>query len=262
MTSGPEWTAIILAGRRPGEDAFALSNGVLTKALIRVGGEPMLGRVVRTVLAAPSISRAVILAQEPNELLEGELAWIGDDPRISTAPSGDGISGSVSNIAGSDRAPWPALVVTADHALLTPAMIEEFIAGTPGADAAAAVVERRTLEAAYPESRRTWLRFSDGDYTGANLFALRGPKSKRALEEWARVEQDRKKALRLIRRFGFFLALRAATRTITLDGTLSKVAGRLGTALRAVRLSTPEAAIDVDKAEDLKLAERIVAGRG
>ena len=146
----------------------------------------------------------------------------------ATSTSGEGISSSVSAVAGSERAPWPALVVTADHALLTPAMIEEFIAGSTGADAAAAVVERRTVEAAYPESRRTWLRFSDGDYTGAILFALRGPKSRSALDAWSRVERDRKKALRLMMRFGPILALRAATRTISLDRMLATVAPRLG----------------------------------
>src|SRR3978361_2027873 len=49
-----EWTAILLAGERPGENGFAQSRGVAAKALIPVAGEAMLARVARALLAAPS----------------------------------------------------------------------------------------------------------------------------------------------------------------------------------------------------------------
>ncbi|HEY9554995.1 NTP transferase domain-containing protein [Allosphingosinicella sp.] len=259
METRAQWTAIILAGRRPGEDGFAAANGVAAKALIQVGGMPMLGRVARTVLETPSIARAIVLSQDPDALLTGALQWLADDPRVATALAEDGISASVMAVAGSEAAPWPVLVVTADHALLSSAMIEEFLEAARGEDAAAAVVERRTVEASYPETRRTWLRFSDGDYTGANMFALGGPQSREALAAWSGVERDRKKARRLLMRFGFFLALRAATRSISLDGFVSTMALRLGIRLRAVRLADAEAAIDVDKADDLRLVEAILA---
>ena len=94
-----EWTAIVLAGRRPGENGFAASHGVAAKALIRAGGEPMLGRVARTLLDSPSIGRIVVLAQQGESLLTGELEWMAADPRIATAESGDGISASVGRLA-------------------------------------------------------------------------------------------------------------------------------------------------------------------
>ncbi|HEX5867785.1 MAG TPA: hypothetical protein VFY72_08780, partial [Beijerinckiaceae bacterium] len=102
-----EWTAIVLAGRRPGEDGFAAAHGVAAKALIRAGGEPMLGRVARTLLASPSIGRIVILAQDARSLLTGELGWMAEEPRIAAAEAGDGISTSIGEIAGTDAAPWP-----------------------------------------------------------------------------------------------------------------------------------------------------------
>ena len=259
LESEQKWTAIILAGQRPGEDAFAAANGVAAKALIPVGGMPMLERVARTVLGVSSIDRVVVLTQDPETLLSGSLRWMADDPRVDTARADDGISASVMAVAGSEVAPWPVLLVTADHALLTTAMIEEFLAVAREADAAAAVVERQTVEAAYPTTRRTWLRFRDGDYTGANLFALTGPQARKALAAWSGVERDRKKAMRLLMHFGPFLALRAATRTISLDGFVSAMARRYSMDLRAVRLGQAEAAIDVDKADDLRLVEAILA---
>jgi GTP:adenosylcobinamide-phosphate guanylyltransferase len=256
-----KWTAILLAGERPGENHFALDNGVTTKALIPVGGEPMLGRVARTLLSAPSVERIVVLAQDPGALLAGELGWMAQEPRIRTARGGAGISNSILDLAGTEAAPWPVLIATADHVLLTPAVIEEFLAQAEASDAAFGVVERRVVEAAYPQTSRTWLRFSDGDYTGANLFALRSAASQKAVKVWAEVEHDRKKAMRIIMFFGPLLALRARTRTISFDKALATAAGRLGITVKAVRLSQADAAIDVDKQADLELVEQILARR-
>ena len=262
MSSNPEWTAIILAGQRPGENAFAQSHGVAAKALIPVCGVPMLGRVARTILDCPSVARVAILAQDPQLLAQGDLQWLASEPRISFAIAADGISTSLLACAGGPVAPWPVLVVTADHVLLEPFMVEQFIDQVGNADAAFAVVDRRVVEARYPQTKRTWMRFSDGDFTGANLFALRGPASRAALSIWSEVERDRKKAMRLMMYFGPLLALRAFTRTISLDRALAKVAAKVGLDVAAVRLPFADAAVDVDKPQDLELASEVLRKRG
>jgi GTP:adenosylcobinamide-phosphate guanylyltransferase len=256
-----KWTAIVLAGNRPGENGFADSHAVPAKALIPVGGEPMLGRVLKALLAAPSIGRIVVLAQEPEVLLGGALEWAAREPRIATAKAGEGISLSIAGIAGGDAAPWPVLVTTADHALLRPEMVEAFIAGSGDTDAAFAVVERGVIEKAYPETKRTWMKFGGGQFSGANLFALATPRAQEPLRFWARAEKDRKKALKILLFFGPMVFLRAFTRTISMEGAVAKVGRSLDIRLRAVRLPFAEAAIDVDKQADLELVERIVAGR-
>jgi GTP:adenosylcobinamide-phosphate guanylyltransferase len=261
MTNG-SWSAIVLAGERPREDGFAAAQGVAAKALIPVAGEPMVARVVRTLLGCPSIDHILLLAQKLAPLRSGNLAWIGAEPRISLAESGSGIARSVAACAGGPQAPFPLLVTTADHALLTVDMVESFLGDSGGTDVAVGLVERRTLEAAYPDNQRTWLRFSDGAYSGANLFALRTEEARAGLELWSSVEQDRKKARKLMLRFGPILALRALTRTISLDAAIDKVGRRIGFTAKAVRLPFAEAAIDVDKPADLELAERILKERG
>ena len=252
-----EWTAILLAGERPGESGFARSCGVAAKALIPVAGEPMLARVARALLAAPSVGRVVVLAQEPDALLA--QSWMRDEPRIGTAASVAGIATSVAAVAGTPDAPYPVLLVTADHALLTAEMVETFLAGAAGADVAFAMVERRTVEAEWPETKRTWIKARGGQYSGANLFALASPKAEQALAFWSGVERDRKKVLRLLAFLGPLILLRALTRTITLDGAVATLGRRLGLAAKAVVLPYAEAAIDVDKPEDLELVERILA---
>lgn len=255
------WTAIVLAGQRPGEDGFAAAQGVPAKALIPVRGEAMLGRVARTLLACPSVGSLLVLAQAPDALTAGDLDWLAKEPRIGFATAGEGISASIAAVTGGGAAPYPVLVTTADHPLLTTQMVETFLAGTAAADAAFAVVERKTVERSGLETKRTWIKFSDGHFTGANLFALRTPAARRTLDVWARAEKDRKKALKLLMFFGPMIFLRAFTRTISLDAATRKAGRGAGVDLRAVRLPFAEAAIDVDKQEDLDLAERILAGR-
>jgi GTP:adenosylcobinamide-phosphate guanylyltransferase len=256
-----EWTAIVLAGRRPGEDGFAAAHGVAAKALIRVDGEPMLGRVAQTLLASPSVGRIVVLAQDPEPLLTGELGWMALEPRIATARAGDGISASVGRLAGTEAAPWPVLVTTADHPLLRPEMVETFIAGTGGADSAFAMVERSIVERVHPDTKRTWLKAADGHYSGANLFALINPSSRAGTDFWARAEKDRKRTLKLLTFLGPGIFLRAITRTISLQDAAERAGRKMGFRLKAVLLPFAEAAIDVDKPADLALAERILAAR-
>jgi len=254
------WTAIVLAGNRPGENGFAESHNVTAKALIPVGGEPMLGRVLKALLGSPSVARIVVLAQDAEALLGGDLAWAAAEARISTAAGGDGISTSIAGIAGTVAAPWPVLVTTADHALLRPEMVEAFIAGIGDADAAFAMVERRVVEQVHPGTKRTWIKFSDGHYSGANLFALTNASAQTALTFWAKAEKDRKKALRMLMFFGPTIFLRAVTRTISIGGAAAKAGKELGLRVKVVTLPFPEAAIDVDKPADLELVEQILAG--
>jgi hypothetical protein len=164
-------------------------------------------------------------------------------------------------VAGSEAAPWPVLVTTADHALLSPQMVEAFIAASGGADTSFALVERQVVEKAHPETKRTWISCGDGDYSGANLFAFRTPASQKGLTFWARAERHRKKALRLLMFLGPAVFLRAVTRTISLDDAVAKIGRDVGIAMKAVRLPFAEAAIDVDKPADLQLVEQILASR-
>jgi CTP:molybdopterin cytidylyltransferase MocA len=256
------WTAILLAGQRPGIDPLAQAFGQEWKALVSVDGEAMLSRVAKTLLASSSIARVVVVAQQPEALFVGDCAWLAAEPRVATAVSTSGIAVSVAGLAGTAAAMWPVLVTTADHPLLTTAMVEATVAGAVGADLAVGVVSSRVLLAAYPGNRRTWLKFAGDGWTGANLFALTSERARAALLAWSEVERDRKKALKLIWHFGPWLAVRAVTRTITLAAALGKAGRRLGAVVKPVALPFAEAGIDVDKPSDHALAEQILRARG
>ena len=258
MTSaGQLWTVIVLAGQRPGPDRLASHFGQELKALVELAGEAMVTRVVRTLHAAPEVGRIIILSQAPDRLRAAVDAGGGAE----LVESGAGISASINAIAGTDQAPWPLLVTTADHPLLSPQMVAEFLTSGMSADLSIAMVERQTMLTVFPEAQRTWLKFRDGHWSGANLFALTNDRTRAALALWAEAEQDRKVAWKLFLHFGPWLALRAITRTIGLSDALKAAGQRLGISVKLVAMSDPVAAIDVDKPADHDLASAIVAAR-
>jgi GTP:adenosylcobinamide-phosphate guanylyltransferase len=261
------WTALVLAGQRPGIDPVAAHFGLAAKALIPVAGEPMLSRVLHALAAAPHIARIMVLAQDaPALLADPALAWTAADPRIAARISGKTISGSVLAAITDPAIALPVLVTTADNVMLTPATIAEFIvgagAGTDSSDVSVAMVERTRLEAAVGPNRRTWLAFKGGAYTGANLFALTAPAAANALRFWETVEQDRKSVLRLAAHFGPVLMLQLLARRLTVFGALKAAGAKLGASAAPVLLSDGRMGVDVDKVEDHALAERLLTAQG
>jgi GTP:adenosylcobinamide-phosphate guanylyltransferase len=251
------YTAVVLAGSRPGRDAFAESFGTDLKALIPVGGEAMVVRPVRALLASEQIRKILVLSQAPERI----AAVVPDDARVEVRQSQGTIAETMLGLIEDERIEWPLLVTTADHALLDTATVDEFAREAAGADVGIGLVERAKLLKRLPQTKRTWLRFRGGAYTGANLFALNSPEVRPAIELWRSVEQDRKKAWRVMSLLGPVVLLCVALRLVGLDEVLAQLGGRLGLVLKAVRLPNPLAGVDVDKPADHTLVEAILAGK-
>jgi hypothetical protein len=139
-------------------------------------------------------------------------------------------------------------------------MVGQFCDESEGADLALGVVTRSALMKRMPETRRTWIGFRRGKYTGANLFLLGSPRAMKAIALWREVEQDRKKGWRLLLALGW-PGLLGLLRLRTLDQTLEAMGRKLGVSLRAVRLDDPLAAVDVDKPSDYELVTAILGRR-
>ena len=248
-------TAVVMAGSRPGGDPFARAHGTDLKPLIPVAGEPMVLRPVKALLASEPVGQVLVLSQQAERI----GAVLPSNPRLTVTRSGDTIAATVLALIDDPATQWPLLVTTSDHALLTDAMIEEFVANASGADLAIGVVERVSLVRRLPQSKRTWISFRGGAYTGANLFLLGNPNVRPAIELWSSVEQDRKMGWRLLAEFGPAVLIGAVLRLRTLEQTLAALGCKLGLSIRAVQLSDPLAAVDVDKEQDLQLAQSILA---
>ena len=257
------FTALVLAGSRGPDDPVARFAGQPHKAFVAVDGVPMLLRVVRTLLASQWIERIALSLEEPAiAAAVPEIAALVAEDRVMLLRSDRTPSRSVLGALPAMDRPVPLLVATADHPLLTTAMVDHFCAAAaPGADITIALARGTLIRRAYPDAVRTFYRFAGEGYSGCNLFALRTPAAAKAVAFWARMEQHRKRPWRMISTIGPVTLVRFLLGRLTLDDALRRLSNVVGVTIAAVDMPFAEAAIDVDKPADLLLAEKILKHR-
>lgn len=256
-----DFTVLVLAADRGPDDPVSRAAGVAHKCLAPVAGTPMLERVVTALAASGQVGRIAVSLRDTALLARlPALAPLVEEGRLVALQAAGSPSRSVLQAATDLDQPFPLLVTTADHALLTTEMVDHFCRASreSGAEVTAGLTASGVLLAGYPQSRRTYLTFRDERYSGANLFALMSARAMALPELWLRVEQQRKRPWRLAAVFGPRLLLGYLLRRFSLDDAMARISARVGLGVAAVKMPFAEAAIDVDKPEDLELVNRIL----
>jgi GTP:adenosylcobinamide-phosphate guanylyltransferase len=249
--SAQTFNAFLLAGSRGGIDPVARYADVADKAMIVIDGQTMLSRVVTALRQAGAV-RIVVAVSSP-EVRDHALSL-----GVETIAAAGGPSESAAR--GLEMLGAPLLVTTCDHALLDPAWVKDFIAEVPtDADVAVLVAHRSAIERDVPQTKRTYLRFADGPWSGCNLFYLATPRALKAVDFWRQVEGDRKRPWRIVRRLGPVFLLRYGIGRLKLGTALSHVGKLAGLCACMVVSSSGFAAVDVDKPADLDLVRRLSA---
>jgi CTP:molybdopterin cytidylyltransferase MocA len=232
---------------------------VASKILVPIAGVPVIDRVIDAIERCPAIDRRMLVGPRPATLdhhpsLRGRIesgAWTWIAPTGSPAASA---SAALDAIGTDGR----ILLTTADHAFLTPAILERFAtaAAATGADFAVAFARRDAVLEMFPNTRRTGWRFSDGALCGCNLFAVLRPAGHSVTAFWQRVENDRKRPWRIMRMLGIGLFLRYVARQLSLADALDELSRRTQCRIAPVIVSEPEAAVDVDSVDDWRLVNQ------
>ena len=254
----PGLTALVLAGRRGPKDRLAHTVGQSHKACIAVAGVPMIVRVL-TSLRAVSLVQDIVVSIDEAAVL-ADCAKVRGVRFHASQPSP---AASVLDYFEAHGAQGPVLVTTADHALLSPVMVEHFCTAAQNVetDIVIGMVSASLFRASYPESRRTFLPLADESWGGTNLFLLRTPRAARAVRFWVRAGQFRKRPWRLVSTFGLGNLLRFFFRRLDRPTALVQASRILGARVGLVEMPFAEAAIDVDTPDDLVTVEQILATR-
>ena len=263
-SSDQPFSVIILAADRELNDPVAQSAAVSCKALAPVGGRAMVLRVLDALAQAREVGERILAGPEMASVEQNvELNGLVSSGRVQWLAPQATPSSSAFNVLQSLPEDAPVLVTTADHALLTAAMVDHFCAEArnSGCDVVAGVARHELVAAAFPDTRRTVTRLKDGGYCGCNLFAFLTPQARYAADFWRKVEKERKKPLRIVKVMGPGAVLRYLFGRLTLEQALVRLSQRMKLQAGVVRMPFAEAAIDVDKVEDWLLVESILAKR-
>ena len=260
----PEFRTVILAGERPGGSALSQAFNISASVMVPVAGKPSLARVMQAIedsrragggiICGPSAD-IVASSEELKKLLQNPgFEWL----KPATGPAASALS------ALQELDHFPALLTAGDHALLTGEIVDDFCKQVlskqqSNYDLIIGFVPHSLVHAAWPESKRTVLKFSDGQFCGSNLFAILNPEGCKALSFWRQAEADRKHPWRIARRFGLKALFQYLFRRLTLTDALQSLSKAAGCRIGHAEVKYARAAVDVDSIADQQLAEKILS---
>lgn len=250
-------TAVVLAGGAR-DEVTARDPAAPNKAFVAVGGRTLLERTVDALRTTSRIGRVIVVA--PAEAFGHPALARADEVRPSGARMRESLHAGVLGLPLDE----PVLIAASDLPILTCAAIEDFLvrAASADADIVYACVERETHVARFPDVPHTWAHLREGSFCGGGVVAMR-PRALETLDRFLeRLGNARKNPLRLAQIFGWDVLARYALRRLSISAAERRASGLLGVRVRAAVCAYPEIAVNVDRASDVALAERLLSASG
>lgn len=243
---------IVLAGGKLNDPVADGSPAV--KALIKLGGRPMLDYVLEALSQSDKVGKIVVLSPEP----PGNGDWskkidkliITDD--IITANITKGIE-----FLGKEGL---FLLISSDIPFLTAAAIDDFLEKTDRIDAELyyPIIPKEAVERQFPGSQRTYISLKEGVFTGGNIFLIEKRAFLRNRSHGERMFSYRKSPLKMIGLIGIVTIAKFLSRRLTIGELEKKASEILACRTRAVITDHAGIGVDVDKISDLELYEKII----
>jgi CTP:molybdopterin cytidylyltransferase MocA len=253
------------AGRKKASSqAAALPPETGNKAMLTIGGRPMVDYVIEPLRGCPEIGKIVLVGdaslQKAYFRQPGLLSAAPGDSPLGSLAGGVAALESDASASGRPAADW-VLVCTGDIPFLTAAAVSGFLGQCRRreADFYYPITARKDAEVRFPGVRRTYARLRDGVFTGGNLFLMRRSIIGDVLPKAEGFIRLRKKPLAMARLVGAGFLLAYLFGFLTIAMAERRISGLVGYRGAAVISDYPEIGVDVDKVSDLDLARRLLA---
>lgn len=265
QAAATELTTVVLAGERPGGNALAQAFASASSLTLDLNGRAVIDWTL-TAVANSSVDHIVLVGPGDAALEHPAVQpWLKHE-RVSRIQPAAGPAASA--VLGANvRGVYPLLLTAADHALLQASDIDDFCAyaqaraEATGADLVVGLVEYAQVQARFPHSRRTLLKFADGACCGSNLFWLATANSARVLELWSEFEALRKQPWKIAWGIGLGACVRYLLGRLSVADAFAALSTRAGAHVTFCKLSSAELAVDVDSVADLELAQEVLRER-
>ncbi len=253
---------VVTAGGIPqeGDILYECTQG-MPKALVDIAGRPMVQRVVDALTAARCVDRIVVGGlPEDTGIQSTKLAACVPDQGSLLANA----LGAADHLLSLDPTPRQFLLCSGDIPLISGGMVDEFASqcADPSIEFYYGVVRRELMEAAFPESRRSYVHLTDGDMAGGDIFVLHSHVTENRRELFEELIGDRKSALRQARRIGLGVLVKLLLHRLSIAEAEQRVARSMGLNGRVVLLRHAELGMDVDKPFQLEICRRALGDGG
>ncbi len=255
--------AVVTAGGipKPDEPLYPLTQGK-SKALLPIGGVPMVQWVLDALGGAEGIGRVVVVGLDPSD------AALECRKPLGFVPNHGSMIGNVQ--AGAqwsleqDAASRYVLVVSSDIPTLTAEMVDWNVNTSLETDHEAyySFIPAAEMERRFPGSRRTFFRLKEGRFSGSDINLFSNSLVGRYHPAWEAIVEARKSVLKQASLVGLDTLLLTALGQMSIPGAERRVYQRLGVRGRAFIAKYPEAGMDVDKPHQYEIVKRDLEARG
>ncbi|KJR99973.1 MAG: hypothetical protein VR68_07330 [Peptococcaceae bacterium BRH_c4a] len=244
--------ALVLAGSR-NDGPLRQCSSVPYEAMITIGRKTMVEYVIDALRNSKRVGRIVVVG--PSDV----PGFCSREDVIVIKARGElmeNVSRGVECLPGAKR----VLLATCDIPLLTTRAIEDFLdrCGNKSAQFYYPVIPREVVEKSFFETRRTYVAFKEGDFTGGNIFLIDPGAVNRCMEKGQQLVDARKNPFRISKLMGIPFLLRFILRMVSLKEAEEKASDVLGIEGAVVVTSFPEVGVDVDKPCDLELVSKVL----
>ena len=246
--------AVVLGGG----DGAVIDPNCRFKGLVPLAGKPLVEWVVDAMREAEFIAEVVVVVPTAEDL--GAWADLVDKLVVGRGGFMDNVIAGTSSF----REDRPVLIATGDMPLLSGEAIDDFITRSFAADAKFSypIISRADMDTQYPGSPRTYVRVDGTEVTGGNMMLADPLLVRRNAEVGQSLFGARKSPLAMARILGWRFVLKLAVGRLDvaeLEATMARV---LGGPTSAIRTPFASIGVDVDKAADVELTERILRETG
>jgi GTP:adenosylcobinamide-phosphate guanylyltransferase len=241
--------AAVLAASGASE-IVAREFGVPTKALVSVGGEAVVRRVVKALKRSGSVREVCVVAGKGSPVREAvaDLACVVEAPGPEIL---DTLGAALGAFPGEER----VLLVTCDLPLLSPAAVDDFVGHALATDAELTyVIVTKQLMEAYSQRKCLCVPLRDGEYTGGNLFCVSPSFVARERTRIMNVFAARKSNMAMAKLLGLPFVIGFLLRRHRLADVVNHAQRLLNCRVLVVNSEFTEVAFDIDKPEEVQLA--------
>lgn len=256
-----KFDALLSAGGipEPGESLYEFSQG-RSKALIEIGGKPMVQWILDALSQAEHIGNVVIvgLSEADGLTCKKPLSYVPNQGEM--LPN---IRAGARKIVELNPDAKYCVLVPSDTPAITGEMVDWVLQQVriPDDEMLYNVVEKDVMEARFPDSRRTFTRLKDAEVCGGDVTPVALSVILSSGGTWEKLSEARKSPLKQAAMIGFDTLFLALIRQLTIEDAARRAGRSLGLRARAQKCPYAEIGMDVDKAHHLEVIRKYLEAK-
>jgi len=236
--------------------------------LLEIHGAPMIMHVYNALCRSRYIQRVIVVAAPEIE----QKLDLGESPATSflvdRGDAAQNVELGVDEISKGDL----VMFIPSDLVLVTPEGLDrliERVLAQEAVDIIFPIVSRENCERMYPEERRTYARFKEGQYTGAHVEFLRpdlfldhADEVKANKNNFYDVYRMTSDTLGLVKFLGIKLSLKYVFGMLSPHDIEQHVFEKYSVTAKTIYWDDPDLSTDLSEPKDIQMIERVLQKRG